>query len=88
MVRRSEHFTQRFGERVCSKTRRGQLLVERAFYFGLASERVKDARLRRYLHEVSESRRLAKAYKGQVYIFEGKTAITVFPLPNKLRGLA
>jgi hypothetical protein len=92
MVERSEHFKERYDERVCSKTKRAQLFSDRAFYLGREAERVQDARLRNYLlnceDSYSETGRIAKAYKGQVYIFDKKIAVTVFPLPNKLRALA
>lgn len=87
MVERSEHFKQRFDERICSKTKRQQFFVERAYRFGCEAEAIKDARLRKFVRGCEHFSRVAKFYNGQVYIFDGKIAITVFPVPNKLRCL-
>lgn len=92
MVERSNHYKERYSERVCSKTKREELFVNRAYYLGKDREKVKDARLKRFLLDCEDGygtiERTAKAYNGQVYIFANKVAVTVFPLPNKLRSLA
>ena len=89
IVKQTEHYKDRYGERVCSKTRRGQLFADRAFWHGRDIEQVKDARLKRYMreHQQAYDGRVVKIYNGQLYVFFDEIAITVFPLPNKLRGL-
>lgn len=92
MVKRTNHYEERFSERVCSKTKRKQLFAQRAFYHGRKSEEVCDSRLKHFLKKCEdnycETERVAKAYNGQVYIFADNVAVTVFPLPNKLRSLS
>ena len=88
MVHQTNHFKDRFDERVCSKTKRTQLIAEEAYQLGSTSRTAKDARLRRFLGGIRYRHGgEPKAYKGQVYIFRGKHAITIYPLPYKLRGL-
>ena len=88
MVHQTYHFKTRFDERVCSKTKRSQLITEEAYRFGTTSRTASDARLKRFLRRIRNSNTgEPKAYKGQVYIFRGKHAITIYPLPYKLRSL-
>lgn len=79
MIRVTSHFLERYAERVCKKTKRGQLFANRAYHFGQQLSEISDSRLRDALFvRANRSDCDCRIYQGYVYWFSGNTAITVY----------
>lgn len=84
----SEHCRQRFNERVTKKSKRVEIFVARAYYYGKSSEEVSNKHLRNYL--TAKQRiygSIAKIYRGYIYWFQGGIATTVYPVPRNYREM-
>ena len=83
MIRVSEHFEQRYKERVCNKTKRIPLFANRAYQFGDTSEDVGSGRLRKYLQtKERENGSYCRIYQGFIYWFKDNTATTIYAVPK------
>lgn len=82
----SKHSKTRFRQRV-ARTKRDDLFLNRAYCEGLPKERVKDARLRRYMASQElrhDNDRIMLLYQNFIYVFNMFTgeAITVYKAPR------
>lgn len=82
----SEHYKQRFYERQ-AKTKRIQLFTQRAYFYGKTAN---ETRFGKYTKNLENKEKIynseAKIYNGFIYWFSDNKAITIYPLPNKLRA--
>ncbi len=81
MVKLTDHYKQRYKERVSKSTKNMQLMADRAFRFGLEPDKIKDPKVRKELENKSKSRAQCKVYRGYVWWFSATTIITVYTLP-------
>ena len=84
----TKHFVRRFKQRLANTDKnRIQEYVENAYNLGVGVDaiRLKEfanlIRQRGYRHGTT-----AKIYKNYVYMFSGMTAITLYPIPQRLDG--
>ena len=87
-LRCSEHFKQRFSERVTKKSRRAETFAARAFELGKEKETIADKRLRDYIEVKERSHKSsARVYHGYIYWYAGQVATTIYPIPKALKGV-
>ena len=82
----TKHFKERFRERQ-AKTKRIRFFAQKAYVYGTPlSEVDKDKYFSELVDKEVTSQSEAVVYKGFVYWFKGNSAITLYALPNCLRG--
>ena len=83
MIKVSEHFVQRYKERVCNKTKRVEIFANRAYCFGDTPDKISSGILRAYLqNKERENGSNCRIYHGFVYWFIDGTATTVYAMPK------
>ena len=81
MIEITEHYRERYKERVSKSSKNMQLIANRAFRFGKGVETVKDVYIRKYLQEREQvGEGICKIYRGFVWWFVENRIITVYPL--------
>lgn len=82
-VEMSEHFQERFRQRV-AKTKRMQIFAERAYFYGKPVDSLQDSQFAEQLSKKEQEYQCsAKIYNNVVYWFHGNKAITLYPVPQK-----
>lgn len=82
----TDHFRQRFAERVNGQTDRIDKFVNRAYHYGKSFDELENGRQKAYLRrKTKRSDTEVKIYHGYAYCFRDHTAITVLSLPSRVR---
>ena len=82
----SQHFQQRFDQRVTRKTKRMEQFMERAYYDGEKLEDITNKPLRRYIEAKEKAHgSVAKIYHGNIYWFTDGVAVTIYQVPRCFR---
>lgn len=86
MVKITKHFNQRFKQRLAN-TPKIQEYANNAYIFGVE---VNDIKMKSYATSIEQKEEIygtvAKIYKNFIYWFDGLTAITIYPIPQKMHG--
>ena len=83
----SDHFSLRYEQRI-AKTKRMAVYANRAFHYGKTVDEIHYKPLAKELSSKEKKHgSIAKVYANCVYWFNGTTAVTVYPLPQKMHGV-
>ena len=82
----TEHFQKRFRQRVAN-SKRASIFANRAFKFGKSSCDFKNATFAKEINKKEiDYGSVAKVYSNYIYWFYNNKAVTIYPLPQNLRG--
>ena len=86
MIKLTEHYKNRYKERVSKSSKNMQLMADRAFKFGTNLDEVQNSKVKKEIENRTRTKNNApwvkcKIYRGYVWWFSATTILTVYTLP-------
>jgi hypothetical protein len=82
MIKLTDHFIERYKERVSKSRKNMQSMADKAFEFGVNLEDIDNPKLKKELKSRHEEPWVkCKIYRGYVWWFSATTILTVYALP-------
>ena len=84
MIKLTEHYKERYKERISKSSKNMQAMADKAFEFGTDLDKIENSKIKK---ELQNSNRIekpwvkCKIYRGYVWWFSATTILTVYALP-------
>ena len=82
MIKMSDHYKERYKERISKSSKKMQSMADKAYEFGVDLEDLESSKIRKELksrHDIPWVK--CKIYRGYVWWFSATTILTVYALP-------
>lgn len=84
MIKLTEHYKERYKERISKSSKNMQTMADKAFEFGTDLDKIENPKIKKELQNNNRNKEpwvKCKIYRGYVWWFSATTILTVYALP-------